>query len=157
MKNFEEIISRLSDNDVKFILIGGYAAIIHGSTLVTNDLDIVIPFEKENLKKLLIALEGSNPTHQENKKPLIKTADELSHFKNLYLNTDIGPIDMLGKIPELGDYKELLSRSIEIDLFGRKCRILDIETLIKAKYNMGRTKDKITVIELRAIQEKLNK
>jgi hypothetical protein len=157
MKNFENIIKLLVDNNIKFILIGGYAAIIHGSTMVTNDIDILMPFEKNNLKNLLIALKNIHPLHQENKKPLIKTADELSNFKNLHLNTDIGPIDILGDMPEVGTYNELLKHTVEIDLFDKKCLVLDLDTLIKAKRIMGRPKDKAVVIELKAVAEKLKK
>lgn len=157
MKSFEEIIERLISHNVKFILIGGYAAIVHGSTTVTNDLDILIPFEKNNLEKLLIAFKEIHPKHQENKLPLTKTAEELSHFKNLYLSTDIGPIDILGQIPGLGDYDKLLQHVIEIQLFDKKCLVLDLETLIESKRIMGRVKDKNAAIELKAIAERIKK
>lgn len=46
------------------------------------------------------------------------------------------------------------SASIEIELFGRRCRVLSIEALIQAKEAMGREKDLIAVKELRAILER---
>lgn len=155
MKNFEEIIKRLADYEVKYILIGGYAAIVHGSTMVTNDLDLLIPFEKDNMEKLLAVLGDIHPRYQENKLPLDKTAEELCHFNNLYLNTDIGPIDILGQISGLGNYNELLQHVIEIQLFDKSCLVLDLDTLIESKRIMGRAKDKNVVIELEAIAEKI--
>ena len=44
-----------------------------------------------------------------------------------------------------------------IDLFNKKCLVLDIETLIQSKINMARPKDKTVAIELKAIQERINK
>ena len=47
---------------VLFVLIGGMAAMAHGVTLVTFDVDICCPFMPENLFKLQRALTGSNPS-----------------------------------------------------------------------------------------------
>ena len=45
--------------------------------------------------------------------------------------------------------------AIEIELFGRHCRVISLEDLIQAKEALGRDKDLLAVKELRAIREKL--
>lgn len=54
--NFEFALQRLSDEGVDFVVIGGWAAIFHGSAHVTSELDICYFRDKENLWKLAGAL-----------------------------------------------------------------------------------------------------
>lgn len=68
--------------------------------------------------------------------------------------TELGPVDLLGSIKGVGDFARVQASSIEIELFGRRCRVLSIAALIEAKQAMGRDKDMIAVKELRAIAEK---
>ena len=78
-------------------------------------------------------------------------------LNNLYLETELGPIDLLGSIKGIGDFERVRAASIEVELFGRRCRVISIEALIEAKQAMGRDKDLIAVKELRAIVESKNK
>ncbi len=155
MQNFEKLIKKLLDHEVEFVLIGGFAATVHGVSLLTQDIDICIPFTKENLEKIILALKGSNTIHRENNTPLSSSAEKLSKLKNLYLVTDFGSLDFLGQVAGLGSYKDLLPQTIEIELFDRKCKVLDIDALIKAKQQMNRPKDKETIVQLEAIKSKL--
>ena len=157
MQNFEKIIKLLVDSKVDFVLIGGFAAVVHGVSLLTQDLDMCISFDKENLTRLLDALKSCNAVHRQNKKPLKESLERLSQFKNLYLVTDVGSVDLLGDVKGLGSFADLLNHTINIELFGRRCRVLDINSLIKAKKESGRPKDKETIVQLRVILEKLKK
>lgn len=155
MHDFEKLLKLLIDHEVEFILIGGYAATVYGCSTLTQDIDACMPFTKDNLQKLIAALKGINPIHRENKQTLTDSLDELLRFKNLYLITDHGPLDLLGKVDGVGPFADVKDHSIELDLFKKKCLVLDIESLIKAKEQMTRPKDKETVSQLKAIQEKL--
>lgn len=53
-----------------------------------------------------------------------------------------------------GDFEVVRAASIDIELLGRRCRVISAEALIRAKEAMGRDKDMIAVKELRAIAEK---
>ena len=44
-----DLLSRLVKANVRFVLIGGYACIVHGGTLTTEDIDICCEFSPENL------------------------------------------------------------------------------------------------------------
>jgi hypothetical protein len=65
-----------------------------------------------------------------------------------------GVVGVLGSVMGIGDYHALVGNAIEVPLFGRKCRIISLEDLIKAKEAMGREKDLLTAKELRAIAAK---
>ncbi len=97
MDTTQELINRLLSSGVEFVLVGGMAGIVHGSSVVTEDLDICAPLSEENLKKLLTALSSLHPRWRmrPNLPPLTNDPIELTGFKNLYLLTDAGQLDVL--------------------------------------------------------------
>jgi hypothetical protein len=70
---------------------------------------------------------------------------------NFRLTTSAGDIDLLGEIIGAGGYEALEPHSIEVELFGSRCRCLDLPTLIKSKIAAGRPKDLEAIAELRAL------
>ena len=50
------LLTRLHDAGVEMVIIGGVAAVLHGSTLVTEDLDVCCPMDEKNLSKMLEVL-----------------------------------------------------------------------------------------------------
>ena len=99
----EALLERLTEYGVDFVLVGGYAAVAHGATLLTQDLDVCFRFTPENLGKLEAALKDLHPIHRmtPQRLPLDLSAPSTSSLKNLYLNTDWGPLDCLGRITGL--------------------------------------------------------
>lgn len=156
MQDSQKLIKLLAGNEVRFVIIGGLAAVVHGSSVVTEDLDICVSFDRENVRRLLDALDKINPEHRliGKKRALKEGVEEISSFKNIYLTTDLGFIDILSSVAGVGGFNDVADRSVELDLFGFKCRVLDIDAVIESKKTMGRPKDKETVVQLSAIREK---
>ena len=156
MNNLHQLLTRLADAEFEFVVVGGYAAVLHGSAFVTNDLDVCALLSPEHVAKLRQALVDLHPVHRMTKQKL----SFLDHPKgggpvnNLYLETDGGVIDELGNVLGLGDYHRLKEGAIEVTLFGRRCRVISLADLITAKEAMGREKDLLTAKELRAIAAK---
>lgn len=155
MQNFKRLIGLLAGHKVEFVLIGGFAAVVHGASVLTQDVDVCVAFNEPNMARLLRVLRGCHPVHRQNRKPLDQSTKVLSRFKNLYLLTDFGALDLLGEISGLGSFDELEGHTIDVELFGSKCRVLDIDSLIRSKKEMARPKDKEAIIQLKAIREKL--
>ena len=153
--NFIELLIKLLDNKVEFVLVGGLAAATYGSPQVTHDTDICINLSVENLIKIKDALSGLNPKHRMHPaRPSFNESEKkLVSFKNIYLETDLGQLDCLGNIKGIGDFNKVLAVSQNIELQDRKCKILSLPALIKAKEAMGRAKDKESVIILKAIMD----
>lgn len=86
------------------------------------------------------------------KMPLPDSVERLSGIKNIYLVTDIGPIDLLHEVPEIGPYAELTSRTVEMDVGGFTCRVLDLDTLIASKRIAARPKDHAAIMHLEAVR-----
>ena len=70
---------------------------------------------------------------------------------NLTLTTAIGDIDLLGEIVGGGDYEALAPHTVDVDIFGYRCRCLDLPGLIRAKRAAGRPKDLEVLAELEAL------
>lgn len=152
-----DLLKRLNDHRASYVLVGGMACVIHGSQVVTQDVDLCAPLTQENLPRLLAALAGIHPRFRTTPelRPLPDDPEQLRDFKNLYLVTDLGQLDVLSEIAGVGAYPEVERHTIVVDLEGIQCRVLDLETLITAKSAMNSPKDRETVIELEAIRERL--
>ena len=129
---------------------------LHGSSYVTEDLDICAVMSPENIGNLRSALADLKPVHRMTHQKL----SFLDHppvgqpLANVYLETEAGIVDVLGSVLGIGDYDQLVRNAIEIPLFGRRCRVISLEDLITAKEAIGREKDLLTAKELRAIAAK---
>jgi hypothetical protein len=131
--------------------------VAHGVTLVTRDVDICCRFTETNLMRIQKAFSDLHPVHRPRTDlPLNLTPEQCARLKNLYVKTDLGNVDCLSEILGVGDFDEVFRRAIEIELPSGKCRILNIDQLIRAKETMNREHDLITVKHLKEIQ-KLNR
>ncbi len=156
MQDMELLLERLIKHKIDFVIVGGFAAVAYGVTLVTQDIDICFDFSVDNLLRLQQALDDLNPVHRMTPKrlPLALTAEKCKGLKNVYLSTDWGQLDCLGQIKGIGEYEEVVRQSDEIELDIGTCRILTIQALIAAKRAMNRPRDKEAVLQLTAIKEK---
>ena len=156
MSNLEQLLKRLLDQRVEFVIVGGYAVMAHGAPLLTQDVDICCRFDAENLLRLQTAVADLHPVHRmtPQKVPLQLTLESCAGLKNLYLRTDFGVVDCLGEILGVGDFDAVLRESVTLSLDFGDCRILSLDALIRAKEALDRPRDKQAVVELRAIRER---
>src|SRR2546426_407256 len=106
MEGLELILNRLIEEQVQFVIVGGFAAVAHGATILTRDLDICIPFSLENVARLDKALSELHPVHRMTPQRLPFEFDEavVPRLRNLYLATDAGQLDCLGEVLGLGEF-----------------------------------------------------
>ena len=156
MTELNRLFQCLCDAKIDFVIVGGFAAVLHGSALLTRDLDVCALLTDETVAKLRDALRELNPTHRftPQKLSFLENPDPGVQLKNLYLQTQLGPVDFLTSITGVGDFERVRRASVEIELFGQRCRIMSMDDLIAAKEALGREKDLLAVKELRAIREK---
>jgi hypothetical protein len=155
MQNLSELVRRLIVSEVEFVLVGGFAAVAHGVTLVTRDVDICCRFTETNLMRIQKALSDLHPAHRPRTDlPVNLTPEQGTKLKNLYIKTDLGNVDCLSEILGLGDFDEVFRQAIKIELPAGMCHILDIDQMIRAKEAMNREHDRITVRHLKEIQKR---
>ncbi|MEP7352658.1 MAG: nucleotidyltransferase [Acidobacteriota bacterium] len=153
--NFEIAVQRLCDAGAEFVVIGGWAAIFHGSAHVTNDLDICYSRDAKNLSRLAGALAPYNPRPRgfPEDLPFVWDARTLSNGTVFTLITDLGIIDLLAEVSGIGTYDEVRAASLEVDAFGRCIRALNLQALIQSKKAAGRPKDLLILPELEGLLE----
>jgi hypothetical protein len=154
--NLVQLIPRLCDAEIDFVIVGGFAAMLHGSSLVTRDIDVCAVLTGDSVGRLREALRDLRPVHRitSPRQSFMDHADLDGTLKNLYLETELGPVDILSSIPGVGDFARVRAHASEISLAGRRCHIISLADLIKAKESLGRDKDLLAVRELRAIAAK---
>ena len=140
---------------MEFIVVGGVAAIVHGSARLTQDLDIVYRRDPYNIVRLATALRpfvpylrGAPPGL-----PFQWDAETIQRGLNFTLVTSAGPLDVLGEIAGGGTYEALISHSQKLSVFGVECYCLGLDRLIQAKRDAGRPKDLEAIAELEALRE----
>ena len=155
MQDLKKLLKVLLENDLDFVLIGGFAAVVHGSTLVTQDLDICTSMSIENIEKMRSILKDYNPIHRMNRKAALSFLDHpksLEGLNNIYLDTDLGVLDILSSTEPAGDFETIKNNSIQVNIYGHKCNVISIVDLIKVKKHMKRPKDLQAVEELMRIK-----
>jgi predicted nucleotidyltransferase len=153
--DFRRLIELLADAGVEFIVVGGVAAAAHGAVRATLDLDIVYRRTPDNLRRLATSLSALHPYPRGAPPGLPFLWDErtLQNGLNFTLATEIGSLDLLGEITAGGGYDELKDRSMEIQVFGRRCRCINLDELIRVKRAAGRPKDYEAIAELEKLLE----
>jgi hypothetical protein len=148
------ILRKLDAAGVEFVVIGGIAAIAHGSPQITRDLDIVFATNQANLERLGGALQDMKATLRgvTDDVPFVPDPRSLRHVRVLTLDTEDGPLEVMVQPDGSKGYDQLLAGSIEAVVGGTAVRIAGLDDLIAMKKAAGRPKDRIYVEELEAIK-----
>ena len=158
MTPLERLLTVLADSGVRFILVGGVAARAHGSSRLTDDLDVCYARDRENLDRLSAALAAFTPYPRgaPTGLPFEWSAATLRGGLNFAFSTSIGAIDLFGEISGGGDFARLLPHTQQITLFEREFLLLNLPWLIHVKRAAGRPTDFEVIAELEALQEEID-
>ncbi len=145
----------LHDGCVEFILVGGLAAVLNGAPVDTFDIDVVHSRDPANIARLQIVLEALDAVFRiQPERRLKPNASHLAAGGHLNRLTRYGPLDVLGTIGRNLGYAELLAHSIDLDITdGVRIRVLDLETIIAIKEELGGEKDRAVLPVLRRTLE----
>jgi hypothetical protein len=149
----EPALRTLSRGGVDFVVVGGIAAVLHGASTLTTDLDIAFAADSANLGRLGAALEELEARLRDVPEPVpfVPDARTLRQVELLTLDTRTGPLDLI-RVPAGGPgYAILRRRANRYDLGGYEVRVASIEDLIAMKHAAGRAKDLAAIEELEAI------
>lgn len=151
----ERLLEVLADSGLSFVVIGGVAAIAHGATTATQDLDIAMELTPDEIRKLLGALAPYNPVHFTRPDlPLVaENAESLAEFRLLMVETDLGRLDVLSEVEPFESVDDVPTVRLPL-LPERLFEVVDLDALIAIKAHVGRGKDKILEQELRAVKER---
>jgi hypothetical protein len=151
------LLEVLVAHDVDFVLIGGLAAIAHGSARSTFDLDVAYARTDENLARLASALEelGASLRGAPPGLPFRPDAPTLRAGLNFTFETRWGSLDVLGEPAGAPSYRDLRGRASVEQISGVSIRVSSLDDLIAMKEAAGRDHDKATARELRQLSDEL--
>jgi hypothetical protein len=150
---FEDIIRELVSAHLRFVVVGGVAAAIQGSVRLTNDIDICYDTEHGNIAAMVAVLQRWHAYLRgvERGLPFILDARAVETSPIMTLTTDMGDIDILDRVPGVGDYGDVHAASELVTIGRTRFRSLTLPGLIAAKRATGRPKDREHLIELEAL------
>ena len=154
----EAVIRLLGRHEVRYVLIGGLAAITHGAPLVTQDIDVCHSHDADNLEHLADALRevhaelrGADPGL-----PFRLDAKTLARGDAFTFTTDVGWIDILATPAGVTGYDDLARTADAFELFGHRVLVASLVDLIRMKRAAGRPKDLLALEELGALRDELD-
>ena len=157
--DLSEILDGLLKADIKFILVGGLAAVVQGAPVTTMDIDILHCRSYDNIVRLLEYLKSIDAVHRRPDDKVFEAREEdISGMGHALFKTRFGPLDVLGVVEGGKTYEDLLDYTVEIEFRGRQVHVLTLEMLIDLKSASKEPGDlqRLSVLEetLRQIKEK---
>jgi hypothetical protein len=135
--DFRDFIQALNNNKVEYILVGGYAVILHGYRRATSDMNIWVNRTKEYYSKLTKAFaEFGLPIFDMTEKKFLdaETVDVFSYGRRPV------SIDIITKLKGV-EFDDALFHAMQFDENGLLIRFIHLNNLIQAKKAAGRHKD----------------
>jgi len=159
MTDFRRVLEALAEKGVAHVVIGGLAVGLQGSAYRTEDVDIVYARDRENVERLVAAIEPFKPRLRVPGEPdgvaFRFDVQSVLNGANFTMTTEIGDIDILATVAGLGDYDAVLKYAEQILVISESepTLVLSLEGLIISKRAANRTKDLLVIPELESMHE----
>ena len=134
-QDFKEFIESLNKNNVRYLVIGGYAVAFHGYPRHTKDIDIWVGMSLENAANIVKALAQFGFASLELKEEDFTAPDQI-----IQLGYPPRRIDLLTTPPGV-DFEECYARRVQTEMDGVLVNFIDIENLKRNKKAAGRHQD----------------
>lgn len=148
-----ELMDRLTAVGIRFVLIGGLAGRLYGSTHTTGDLDICHARDPDNLAALATMLRGLEAEFRREPQfaPAELSAATFATETDFVFTTCFGKFDLIGEFTGVGRYREASLDAVPAT-FGRwDVRVLSLPKLIASKRSTGRPRDALVAAELEVV------
>ena len=157
----QELFDVLGRHRVDYVLIGGLAATLHGSSALTNDADICPDPSSENLERLAAAVREMKARVRNEAEPdgVAFSADPefLQRMQLVNLTTRFGDFDIAFQPAGGHGYEDLVRRAVEIEVDGTVVRVASLADIIRSKEAANRPKDRATLPILYALEDEIAK
>lgn len=155
-----EMLRVLSRSEVKFVVIGGYAAELLGAPLMTMDLDVCYERSAENMERLAAALRQLGAklrvANVDEDLPFLLDGLTLAAGDSFTFVTDLGSLDVLGTPSGTKGFRDLVSSAGTVPVADDlSVRVVALADLMRMKRASARIKDKMHLEVLAALQEML--
>lgn len=150
---FDQLLRRLSEARVDFVLIGGLAVNAWGVVRGTKDVDIVVEPSPENLKRLADVAVGAHGHIQRGDSFLstpFSIAAELASGERVAIETELGLLDVVQGLAGVPGYADLRASAVDTEILGVKMAVCSIDALKQMKQAAGRGQDLVDLENLDA-------
>lgn len=155
----ECIFEVLERHGVAYVLIGGLAAVLHGSTAMTNDADVFPGPDRENLIRLAAALHDLDARIRSpdtpDGLPFDPHPELLAGVSMLNLTTRCGDLDLTLEPAGLGDFAAVRRDAVDLEIGGAHVPVAALADIIRSKEAADRPKDRATLPILYALEEEI--
>ena len=134
LNRLQDVFRFFQQHEVKYVVIGGIASVLHGIPRATFDLDILIEATAENAQRLLAAMEGAGFGTA----TMTNAEDILAHEITVF--NDRVRIDVQTHTPGVS-FQDAWNRRKTVTYGGQEFFILSREDLIRSKRASGRDVD----------------
>ncbi|MDA2893359.1 hypothetical protein PDG61_20765 [Mycolicibacterium sp. BiH015] len=149
------LLEVLERHQVVYVLIGGLAAVYHGSPFPTEDADITPDTDRRNLDRLAAALGELNARVRTESEPgglpFACDANSLAAVRTWNLTTDAGDLDLNFEPDGTRGYPDLHRDAARVSLYGASAEIASLADVIRSKQAANRPKDQRVLPTLREI------
>ncbi len=150
--DFLQILTVLHRHEVDFVIVGGIAAILQGSPVMTEDLDLVYSTEPDNVSRLAHAVREIEARYRDPAGRIIEPDEaKLASLRINLLDTRLGKLDLLWTIGNGAAFIDLLPRCETFEVAGLRLSVIPLEVLIEAKEIADRPKDRQALPFLRQL------
>ncbi|HEX9653309.1 MAG TPA: hypothetical protein VGA99_06330 [bacterium] len=134
-RDFKEFIQSLNENNVRYLVVGGYAVALHGHPRYTKDLDVWIDPSVENAASLIKALQQFGFGSLGLKAEDFKDPDQI-----IQLGYPPNRIDLIMSLAGV-DFESCFSAKKQITMENVTINFIDLENLKRNKRASGRQQD----------------
>jgi hypothetical protein len=158
--DLSELLRTLDRHEVRYVVIGAQAAVIHGVPLITEDLDVTPARDRENLERLAEALAEIEPrirtASDPDGVPFPVEAELLATAETWNLTTRVGELDLAFSPAGTGGYDDLRRDAAAVELAdGLVVRVASLADVIRSKEAAGREKDRAQLPLMRRTLEEI--
>lgn len=151
---FDELLRRLADANVEFVVVGGLALNAWGVVRGTKDVDVVIATDSDNVRRVAdVAVAAGGRVQQD--EALLGTpfsiAAALAAGEQVAIETELGRLDVVQGLDGVPNFGDLRSRAVEAQILGAKVWVCSREDLKAMKQAAGRTRDLADLEDLDAV------
>jgi hypothetical protein len=147
------LLNALAEHGCEYVLIGGMAAVMHGSAEVTFDCDLAVAFSAENRHRLVEALAPFHPRPVRRKSNQFVWDEKDIVSPWTLLETDLGRVDLIVRLPGIDSFRGLFERSVTAEFQGVTIRYASLDDLLAMKTAADRGKDSAQLAYLRSLKQ----
>ena len=154
----ERILAVLEKHEIAYVLVGGFAATIHGSPYVTTDVDVTPARDLANVGRLSDALDELAARIRTEGEPhgldFAHDAESLLRAEMWNLTTKFGDLDIAFSPAGTAGYDDLRRDAIDLEVLGVHVPVASLADVVRSKAAAGRPKDQLVLPTLRRLLDR---